>query len=288
MLKSEPIKALILSSLLVVFAACTFGQTDLQKVVDAEHAFAAYAAEHDIKSAFLEYLAPDGVLFLPDKINGREHWSAREKSSGLLSWAPNYADVSSNGLLGYTTGNWEFRPKGKDDPPIAFGDFITVWLRQSDRKYKFVVDIGVGHAKPEKYSIEWTSPADKSQDPNTKNLSAADVANGFLDIATNQTLKKAYEAYASSDIRMYREDKLPFLGKKAAVKQAGSEKGELTLARKSSFFGAADLSYATSTYKRTLNGKIVEKGNYMQIWKLKNDKWMIVLDIFKPVPESGK
>jgi hypothetical protein len=191
--------------------------------------------------------------------------------------------------MGYTTGNWEFRPKGKADLPTAFGDFITVWMRQPSGQYKWVVDIGVSHAKPERYSDAWVTTLDKAHDPNATNSSAADSANGFLSTAQKRDLKSAYKMYAAEDIRMYREDVMPILGKDAALKQISSDKGTLAFARKSSFFGAADLSYTLSTYTRTDSaGKIIEKGNYMQIWKLKGGRWKIVLDIFKPVPESGK
>lgn len=263
-------------------------KSDLQKIVDTEHAFAAYAVEHDTKSAFLEFLTADAVLFQPDKVNGREYWNGQAESKGLLSWAPNYADVSTNGIIGYTTGNWEYRPKGKEDTPVAFGEFITVWLRQPDGKYKFVVDIGVGHEKPVKYSNDWVTTQDKSADPNAKNSSVADTASGFYEIASVQNLSAAYKAYAADDIRLYRENKMPAIGKKESVKLASSEKGRVRLAKKSVFLGSANLAYATSAYSRTDGGKEIEKGNYMQVWKYKSGKWVIVLDIFKAVPTSDK
>ncbi len=278
----------ILLILLSVLATNAQEKSDLQKIVDTEHAFAAYAAEHDTKSAFLEYLTTDAVLFQPDKVNGREYWNGRAQSKGLLSWAPNYADVSTNGVMGYTTGNWEYRPKGKDDTPVAFGEFITVWLRQPDGKYKFVVDIGVGHEKPVKYSNDWVTTKDKSTAPNTKNASAADAASGFYEIASGQNLNAAYKAYAADNIRLYRENKMPAVGKKDALKLASSEKGAIKLAKKSTFFGSANLAYTTSTYMRTGNGQVMEKGNYLQVWKFKSGKWVIVLDIFKAIPQSDK
>ncbi|MFM9905446.1 MAG: YybH family protein [Pyrinomonadaceae bacterium] len=277
---------IILGLLSCVTAVAAQNKSDLQSLVDTEHSFADFAAAHDTKSAFLEFLAVDGVVFQPDKLNGIAYWNARGPSKGLLSWAPNYADLSTNGMLGYTIGNWEYRPKGKDDTPIAFGDFITVWSRQADGKYKFVVDIGVGHEKPAVYSSEWVTTADKTADPNAKNMSAADTANSFCDMATKRGLRRAYETYAADDIRFYREEKLPFLGKKASIKAAKAEKGTVQLAKKSTFFGSTNLSYTTSTYTRTDAGKLLEKGNYMQIWKLKAGRWVIVLDIFKPVPDK--
>lgn len=269
---------------LFLFVPLGLGQSNVQEVVDTEHAFAQAAEAHGTKAAFLEYLASDGLLFLPDKVNGRNYWNKRAESTGLLSWAPNFADVSANGIIGYTTGNWEYRPKGKGDTPAGFGEFITVWQRQPDGKYRFVVDIGIGHDKPAKYSEEWITTAVTGRDANVKNTSAADTANGFFELVTKRSAKKAYSAFASDEIRLFREGKMPFVGKKAALKAVGDEKGTLTLSKRSSFLGSADLGYTVSTYTRTDGGKVIEKGNYLQIWRLAGGKWRIVIDVFKPVP----
>ncbi len=270
----------------LAFTFAAFAQADVQRIVDTEHAFAKFAEENGTKAAFLEFAANDAILFLPDKVNAKEHWNSRATSTGLLSWAPNYADISANGILGYTTGHWEFRPKGKGDEPAGFGEFITIWLRQPDAKYKFVVDIGVGHKKPDKYSANWVTAADPGKDLNEKNSSAADNAGGFFMAITENGLAKAYEMYAVDEVRAFREDMMPILGKKALVSLMKSEKATYSMPKCSSFFGSADLAYNTNTYSKTVAGKTVESGNVMQIWKLINGRWRIVLDIFKPVPPA--
>ncbi len=276
---------MIRSVILLVLLACSgSAQTFLSDLVDTEHAFAKVAEARGTKAAFLEYLASDGLLFLPDKVNGHEYWNARAESTGLLSWAPNFADVSANGILGYTTGNWEYRPKGKGDTPAGFGEFITVWQRQPDAKYRFVVDIGIGHDRPTKYSEDWITTVVTARDANERNTSAADTATGFFELATTKNAKKAYAAYASDEIRLFREGKMPFVGKKAALGAVSDEKGTLTLSKRSSFLGSADLAYTVSTYSRSEGGKVIEKGNYVQIWRLAGGKWRIVMDVFKPVP----
>lgn len=277
-------KILILTLLWLLPVGTIAAQTDVQKLVDTEHAFARLAADTSTKDAFLAYLADDGVLFQPDRVNGKAFWNGRGPSKGLLSWAPNYADVSANGILGYTTGNWEYRPNGKADEPKGFGEFITVWLRQQDGKYKFVVDIGVGHDKPAMYSTEWVTTTNKSVDLNERNSSAADAANGFYAIMAANGPAKAFKAYALDDIRVFREEKMPMIGKKALLASYKGDKAEYSMAKRSSFFESADLAYNLNTYTKNIDGKLVEKGNTMQIWKLIGGKWRIVLDIFKPVP----
>ncbi|MDQ6788815.1 MAG: nuclear transport factor 2 family protein, partial [Acidobacteriota bacterium] len=107
-------------------------QSDLNKIVETEKSFAQDAAEKGIRSAFLEFLADDGLVFNPNPTNGKEFWRSRPESIALLSWNPTFADISSNGILGYTTGDYEYRPKGKTDNPTAFGQYMTIWRRQAD------------------------------------------------------------------------------------------------------------------------------------------------------------
>jgi ketosteroid isomerase-like protein len=283
------LKALTWIITLIAAVSCVAAQSDLQKVVDTEHAFAQLAADKGTKAAFLANMTDDALVFVPDKSNAKASYIARPDGTPgvpLLSWAPNYADISANGAMGYTTGNWEFRPKGKSDQPSGYGDFITVWLRQPDGTYRWVIDIGITHEKPAAYSNEWVTSAVTTRDANAGRSSAADVAANFLNTATHNSAKKAYEEFAASDIRLYREGKLPVLGKKAAIAQVASEKGSLDLNSRTSFYGSADLAYSLSTYSRKLDGKEVEKGNYMQIWKLVGGKWLIVLDIFKAIPQK--
>lgn len=277
-------RVILIFVLFLLFVSPAFGQSDLQKLVDTEHLFAQVAAESGTKPAFLEFLADDAVVFVPDRANGKGYWTARQPSPSLLSWAPNYADISSSGILGYTTGNWEFRPKGKDDTPAAFGEFITIWLRRPNGKYRFVVDIGVNHAKPAKYSTEWTTSNETVKDRNEKNTSPADVAHGFLQTAGESGMAKAYSLFGADEIRMYREEKLPIIGKKAVLASLRDSKATVAFAKRSIFFGSGDISYNLGTYTMSNGGKVIEKGNSMQIWKLIRGKWQIVLDILKPVP----
>jgi hypothetical protein len=73
------------------------------------------------------------------------------------------------------------------------------------------------------------------------------------------------------------------LGKRDALKAVTYEKGRSLTLQQTGLAGAPDLSYVLSTYAVTDGEKVVEKGNYMQIWKLEKSGWRIVLDIFKPV-----
>lgn len=259
-----------------------FAQSDVSRLIDTEHQFARMAAEKGTKAAFLANLAIDGIVFLPNKANGIDHWNAQPESNSLLSWAPNFADVSANGILGYTTGNWEFRAKRDDGAAAAFGEFVSIWLRQPDGRYKCVVDIGVQHEKPDVFTEKWTTSPIGAKDQNTDGSSAADSASGFFRTVENDGLAKAYGMYAADDVRAFREGQTPILGKKAMVAFIKRDKAKYSLPKRTNFFGSADLSYSLNTYTKTVDGKAVERGNILQIWKRIGGKWRIALDLFKP------
>jgi ketosteroid isomerase-like protein len=277
-------KLSILLLITALTAAVIAAQTDLDKLVETERSFAKAAADRGSKAAFLEFMAPDAVVFVPDKTTAKPYWQARTESGSYLSWAPNYADISSNGLLGYTTGNWEFRPKSKTDEPTAFGEFVTVWLRQPSGQFRWVVDIGIGHSSRGKFNTDLTPPPNAGPAPGL--TSAAEYANGFFNMAATQGLKKAYERYAADDVRCFREDLPPGQGKKELVSFAEKLKANVAFAKRSMFFETADVAYVTNTYQVNNNGTITEKGNSMQIWKYRNGRWLIVLDILKALPEK--
>src|SRR5881409_3349983 len=105
-------------------------------LVQMEHDFAKAAATKGTRDAFLEFLADDGIIFQPGPVNGKQFWQARTTRKGLLSWEPIFADVSLAGDMGYTTGPYEFRPNGADDKPTAFGQYFTIWKKQTDGSWK--------------------------------------------------------------------------------------------------------------------------------------------------------
>ena len=259
-------------------------QTDLQKVVDTEIAFAKMAVDKNTRDAFLAYMADTSLVFTPDLTDAKPYWTARAANASLLSWAPNFADISSNGVMGYTTGNWEWREKrDAGTAPAAYGDFITVWLKQNGGVYKWVVDIGVTHDKPAAYSTEWktaTAISGKAQQP------SGEFATDFYQRAMSGGVVKAYDTFADENIRSYREGKMPILGKKNALAEFKGDKADVAFSKRSTTLAAGDLGYILNTYTKSKDGKQIEKGNYLQIWKSSGGRWRIVLDVFKPVPAN--
>lgn len=261
-------------------------ESSLKKLVETEQSFAKFAEEKGTKSAFLEFLADDGLIFQPTVTNGKLFWKDRSESPAWLNWSPSWADISSDGNLGYTTGGWSFHPKGKSDKAAAFGEYLTIWEKQSDGTFKAVLDIGISHERKTVGNKNWKSAFDAGKG---KTKIESGVNNGILtDIFSKEILSQGYFNYFADDVVVLREGYPTFYGKTEAF--LGLEKMDSQFPPKSYLNFKADVSpiygnmmYAYGVYQLTHKDKSISSWNFTQIWKNRNGKWQIVADLFTPV-----
>lgn len=107
--------------------------------VDAERAFAADAKAIGQWTAFRKWSTDDAVMFVPQPINAHEFLKDRKDPPKAIDWWPTASYISCDGKLAVNTGGWT-RPDG------AVGYFSTVWERQKDGGWKWIVDGGDGLA----------------------------------------------------------------------------------------------------------------------------------------------
>ena len=238
-------------------------------------------AEKGINAAFIEYMAPDGVMFTPDVVNGRESWKARAASPASLTWNPIWIEVSSNGALAYSIGNGIYRAKGPDDSNLSYSHYLTVWSRQPNGEYRAVMDAGITHDKPTSQPTEWKAPPVAGNEKFQN--SAAEHALYFYSTVETDGALKAYKAYLADDAFLMRNGSVPFVGKKAAIEYLESTKSSVKFAKRKTFIDAGDLAWVYNTYAITnKSGAETERGHFIQVWKLRNGRWVIAADIFAP------
>ena len=104
-------------------------------VVAAEVAFAQLAQDKGQWSAFIATAAKDAVMFAPQPVYAQEFLKGKPNPPQSVKWQPHQVWSSCDGSLAVTRGAWQ-RPDGKT------GYFTTVWQRQKDGKYKWVLDQG--------------------------------------------------------------------------------------------------------------------------------------------------
>lgn len=252
--------------------------TDLEKLVETERDFARTARAKSVRQAFLEFFAPGGVVFQPGPVGALEHWEKRPESPALLAWDPVRADISSDGRIGYTTGGWEFRPAGPDGEPAAYGQYVTLWERQPGGEYKAVLDIGNTHPKPAAPEKSWTAP--ESVPPREgRRPDGFEPASGLIGI-------ERYEELLADDVRLYRPEKFALIGKKAALAELRRERKEIKDGRTEGekCAGADDLMYCYGFLVTDRADGSAARGNLVRIWKFRDGKWRIVLELYAPLP----
>jgi ketosteroid isomerase-like protein len=279
--------------LLVVLGICAVaqGQSALQDMVRTEQAFSKMAEEKNARDAFMAFIADDGLLFRPGAVNGKkwmlEHPVPPSDKKPLLAWQPAFAGMSASGDLGFTTGPWEFKGDIKDQTPSGYGHFVTVWKKQPDGSWKFVADLGIGHPQSGGPQTLW-QPAEKTEKTTAKSVEAAGAVKGLLDrdrafsVATlDQGLVKSYSAFASPELRLYRNGNLPFIGREASTGSLSSVKGQFKSEPiNAEVSRAGDLGYTHGTYEITGGAKkVVEHGSYLRIWRKQGGVWQVVLDV---------
>jgi ketosteroid isomerase-like protein len=136
----------------LAFTSAANAVTDKTKlkaeVAAMEDAFCAMAKEKGQLAAFSYFAAPD-VAFLdtdPRKFRGpaavRERMG-EDRPGVALTWSAYFTDVSDDGALGYNYGRYEFRGPGPAGKEIVRGGwFLTIWKRQPDGSWKYVMDNG--------------------------------------------------------------------------------------------------------------------------------------------------
>lgn len=135
------------------------------EVAAMEDAFCAMAKEKGLLAAFIYYAAPD-VAFIdtdPRKFRGLAAVQERigpDKPGVSLTWSAIFTDVSDDGTMAYNYGRYEYRSAGHDGKEqVRTGFFLTIWKRQPDGSWKYVMDNGAPDHPP---PTPAASPAAKS------------------------------------------------------------------------------------------------------------------------------
>jgi ketosteroid isomerase-like protein len=146
-------KLVFLAATMTLLAACAAppaapphaSDVAREGVASAERAFARYSVEHGMRAAFLEYFAEDGVNFAPDPGNTKARFRARPEGIEpfVLDWHPAIAAVARAGDLGFTTGPFTITGRAPAVREPAQGMFFSVWQRQTDGRWRVIVDGGV-------------------------------------------------------------------------------------------------------------------------------------------------
>ena len=282
--------------LLSMFSSAVFVQSQGERnqnrraLVEMERAFAKAAATKGTRDAFIEFLADDGIIFQPGPVNGKKFWGERQPRKGLLSWEPVFADVSAAGDLGYTTGPWEFRPNGPADQPVAFGQYFTIWKKQSDGAWKAVLDRGVTTDKPlPGPSLRFPRDDERAGPRIDLVLARENLTKLEAEFSNASALnaRTAFESFLADDARVLRQNAEPAIGKSAAGKLMPEAGRALTWTPAMvDVSTSGDLGYTYGAFELNTRGVTLQRGSYVRVWKVLKGKWKVVADVMSPDPKE--
>jgi ketosteroid isomerase-like protein len=115
-------------------------------LMQTDRDFSAMSVREGMFSAFLFYIADDGVILRNNsypargKDNLAARFSGKTDTTFTLKWEPLFEKISASGDLGYTYGvhtNTDHLTGA-----VTKGTYITIWQKQKDGSWKFVLDTG--------------------------------------------------------------------------------------------------------------------------------------------------
>jgi len=104
--------------------------------LDAERSFARMAQTEGQWASFRAFAAPEAIMFAPGVVNAQQWLKDRAEPRQPVMWWPGRSWRSCDGTLAVNTGPW-LREGG-----TSTGTFTTVWRRQEDGSWKWLLDHG--------------------------------------------------------------------------------------------------------------------------------------------------
>lgn len=140
----------------LIFAGCKAKPVEknnfsaMKEMMRTDSLFSAMSKTSGMRKAFIEFIADEGVLLRSNHLpiigaDAIEFLSqAGDSSSSVLSWKPLGGDMASAGDLGFTYGTYNLQLA---DTALS-GTYVSIWKKQPDGKWKFVLDTGNEGTQP--------------------------------------------------------------------------------------------------------------------------------------------
>ncbi|MGD9587550.1 MAG: hypothetical protein AB7Q37_10065 [Pyrinomonadaceae bacterium] len=268
------------------FLPQVYAQSLLQGMFDAQLALNQSITENGPNAGFNGFLSEDAVLFRPGPVNGKKFLtSSRIGPSGVAARKIDFADISVNGLLGYSYGEWKLTQKLKTGEDVRNGQYATVWRKTPDGRYRAVLDIEISHDAADLPRPPGPLPTAPVRDRNERGWSAADTTMNFFRLSmASDGLGGAYRRFAAEDVRLLREGMPPIIGKRDVMKQT-ERYVSIEYPTQVTQFETADLAYSWNPCKFSNSNEGLEEGHCLHIWKLRDEKWWIVLGVFSKMAD---
>ncbi|MDF1612587.1 YybH family protein [Stygiobacter electus] len=293
----EFLKLVLFSIICSEYSAQTMNSS-LNSLISTEYSFSKSAAEVGTRDAFLKFISDDGIIFRPNPVNGKKFLSESKPSGGLLSWYPVIAFVSRAGDLGFTTGPWQWRQNRIDSVALAYGNYCTVWQREANNEWKFVIDLGNRNDKPsvlpERLKIDTTKLNSSfliKMIKHEKPDELIELDKQFALISSKIGVEAAYKKFVNDKSRLLRDGKFPIIGRQQISEYFTQQfagynlkpiDGRISSSKDFGFtYGELEIIKPDSVRRAVSK----ERNNYMRIWKKEQKRWIIIVEVANIIPQ---
>jgi len=250
-------------------------QQSIDKLVATEKSFAATSKEQNTKIAFISFLDSNCIGYRNgEQVNLFEEYSKLKQDSSKLTWAPEFAVISSSGDLGATTGPWEYRQSSLKDTPVAHGHFTTIWKKNDKGEWKAVFDMGIGYAQKQNNNnqiteVILTKPVRVEKETGTLALIDLNFSDAF-----EIDKKYAVSKVVTNDSWLSIQGNAPLKGSSAinAFLSSYADNIKFSLPEHSVFSKSMDM-FAMYGQAQTGNTKQA----YMRLWIKQGDEWKLLM-----------
>lgn len=269
-------KKISLCCLLIPLLYQAFAQ-QAQALVDAEKAFERACLEKGIRDGFLSFVDSNAIQFNEKgPIDAKKFWLSIPAFGGVFNWSPTIAEISSSGDWGYTSGNYEHRPKSPADIPNQFGQYTTVWQRYPDGQWKYLIDIGNPHAHASMDKASKFISANLIADVNINESSLLDLEKKFI-LDFNKDLQESYVRFCSDTYYLNFSGHTMVAKRDSAVMLIKNHNGLLE-------YQPAGIKLSPGKDMAAIYGTVRsdgKAGTYLRIWRHEINGWRIALDVVR-------
>ena len=141
---------LLFISNVLINSSCDFSEKNNDETVTsknesllkADNDFSALSAEKGLREAYLENIDSNGVLLRPNQLpiagaDAVDFIIGLKDTGYTMLWKPSNATVAASGDMGFTYGVYEIKSSLIDTS--LHGTYVSIWKKQSDGKWKFVL-----------------------------------------------------------------------------------------------------------------------------------------------------
>jgi ketosteroid isomerase-like protein len=285
-MRSDASAARCVALLGVLAAAPLAAQSAATRVIETERAFARAASAMPVRQAFLQFIADSGVLL---GAGDRRALAQGPEWGQRFEWGPAAVGTSRDGDLAYSTGPTARRPVG-GSTITGYGTYSTIWQRQGDGSYRFVVDVGVDVPRHDSTFLaavlaERHDVAIGPLAPPVRDTIGALRGLEDAEVAARRTarVQGAGALPLARDVRVLRAGRAPVIGEPDARTALRDWGGPLTITvLQRGVARSHDLAWRAGRYVLGA-GAAEERGHHLRVWRLDDDgSWRVVLEVWSP------